>query len=449
MTSVRVTSLSWALCAVCLVPSLLRSQSGRPAPTPSVDHHAHLKSPAVARLFHVRYPAIEVPPGLDRVLRDFERYWHARDQLALSELFTEEGIMQFGDAWRRGRPAIRIALLDSRGADLRLWAQAFEAKDSLAYIVGSYGHRTLPHLSDLGRMHLSLRLERDGIWRIAAAVLGNVNPPSPSDTATFPADVLVAQLDSAGLRRAVVMSWAYQFGAPSFDVADEHAKVREENDWTARQVARYPDRLIAFCSFNPLESYAIEELNRCMDTGSFAGIKLHFTTSFVDLRNPDHVERLQRVFRAANGRRAPIAAHIRTLHRAYGKPDAEIFLRDVLSQAPDVPVQIAHAAGWGGYGPETDEAFAVFADAAARNDPLMANVYFDLSGVVTGGLPDSLKHVLTTRIRAVGVHRMLFALDLVEQGALRRRQAWEFVTVLPLQPAEVRTIAANVAPYLR
>ena len=38
---------------------------------------------------------------------------------------------------------------------------------------------------------------------------------------------------------------------------------------------------------------------------------------------------------------------------------------DVLGEAADVPVQIAHAAGWGGYGPETDAALAVFADAAA------------------------------------------------------------------------------------
>lgn len=177
--------------------------------------------------------------------------------------------------------------------------------------------------------------------------------------------------------------------SPSFDVADEYAKVREENDWTARQVARHPDHLLAFCSFNPLESYALEELDRCMNARSFAGVKLHFTTSFVALRNPAHVERLQRIFRAANARRSPIVVHLRTLHRVYGRPDAEMFLRDVLSQAPDVPVQIAHAAGWGGYGPETDAALAVFADAAAINDPRMAKVYFDLSGVASPALPDS------------------------------------------------------------
>jgi uncharacterized protein len=447
-----VTSRPWtsALSAIAVAASGLPSQEAREvAPGPSVDHHAHLKSPAVARLFHVRQPPVELPRALDRVLRDLERHWHARDHAALAALFTEDGIMQSGDAWRRGRPAIRIAMLDSRGADLRFWAQGFETNDSLGYVVGSYGHRTVPHLWDLGRMHLSLRLGRDGIWRIAAAVLGNVNPPSPSDTATFPAQALVAQLDSAGLRRAAVMSWAYQFGSPSFGVADEHTKVRAENDWTAQEAARYPDRLVAFCSVNPVASYAMEELERCMRAPGFTGLKLHFTASFVDLRDARQVDQLRRIFRAANGRRFPIVVHMRTLDKAYGREDAEIFLREILAHAPDVPVQIAHAAGWGGYGAETDAALAVFAEAAAARDPRMARVYFDLSRVATPPLPDSVRHLLVRRIRQIGVERMLFASDRAEPGALVRRDDWEHLKLLPLDAAELRKIAANVAPYLR
>jgi uncharacterized protein len=445
------TSGSWriALLVIAAASSRLSSQAARDvARGPSVDHHAHLKSPAVTRLFHYRLAPIELPPALDRVLKDFEQYWHGRDQAALAALFTEQGIMQFGDAWRRGRPAIRTALLDSKGADLRLWAQAFGTSDSLAYIVGSYGHRTHPNFADIGRLHLSLRLERDGIWRIAAAVLGNVDPPSPSDTATFPAQALIAQLDSAGSRRAVVMSWAYQFGSPAFDVADEHAKVRAENDWTAQETARYPDRLVAFCSFNPLASYAMEELDRCIRTPGFTGLKLHLTSSFVDLRNAQHVDRLRGIFRTANGRRFPIVVHMRTLDKSYGRQDAEVFLREILAAAPDVPVQIAHAAGWGGYGSETDAAFGVFADAAAAHDPRMANVYFDLSQVVAPSPPDSVKQLLVRRIRQIGVERMLFAVDKVEQAALARREAWEYITRLPLDAAELRMIAANLAPYL-
>lgn len=84
--------------------------------------------------------------------------------------------------------------------------------------------------------------------------------------------------------------------------------------------------------------------------------------------------------------------HMRTLERAYGRRDAQIFLRDILNEAPDVLVQIAHAGGWGGFGTETDAAFAVFAEAASAGDPRLRNVYFDLSGVMYPSMPDSVKH---------------------------------------------------------
>jgi len=42
---------------------------------------------------------------------------------------------------------------------------------------------------------------------------------------------LVALLDSAGIRRAVILSVAYMYGSPSRTVEDEYVKVRAENDW--------------------------------------------------------------------------------------------------------------------------------------------------------------------------------------------------------------------------
>lgn len=43
---------------------------------------------------------------------------------------------------------------------------------------------------------------------------------------------LVAHLDSAGIRHALVLSVAYMYGSPARTVEDEYAKVRAENDWT-------------------------------------------------------------------------------------------------------------------------------------------------------------------------------------------------------------------------
>jgi predicted TIM-barrel fold metal-dependent hydrolase len=64
------------------------------------------------------------------------------------------------------------------------------------------------------------------------------------------ANQLVSLLDEAGIRRAAVLSAAYMYGSPSRTVADELAKVRAENDWTAEQVAQYPDRLMGFCEMD-------------------------------------------------------------------------------------------------------------------------------------------------------------------------------------------------------
>src|SRR5947209_1357133 len=65
-----------------------------------------------------------------------------------------------------------------------------------------------------------------------ARVLGQPKP--------FFAKDLIAQMDSAGIRYAVVLSMAYQFGNPNrprMAEADEYQMVKGENDWTAGQVA--------------------------------------------------------------------------------------------------------------------------------------------------------------------------------------------------------------------
>ncbi|MGH9421453.1 MAG: amidohydrolase family protein [Thermoanaerobaculia bacterium] len=161
---------------------------------------------------------------------------------------------------------------------------------------------------------------------------------------------LIAYLDSAGIRQALLLSIAYQFSNPNRPpVADEYTRVRAENDWTADQAALYPDRLRAFCAVNPLKDYALEEIERCSrDPRLRYGLKLHFGNSDVQLEKPEHLERVQRVFRAANAHGMAIVVHMHpsyTMKRPYGTNYARIFLTKVLPAAPDVPVQIAHLGG--------------------------------------------------------------------------------------------------------
>jgi predicted TIM-barrel fold metal-dependent hydrolase len=272
---------------------------------------------------------------------------------------------------------------------------------------------------------------------------------------TITARDLVAHLDSAGIRQALVLSIAYIYGSPARSVAGEYAKVRAENDWTAAQAAEYPERLRAFCGFNPLEEYALDELARCAaHPGLRHGIKLHFGNSDVRLENPAHIEQVQRIFRAANEHRMAIVVHLRasiSKQRPYGAEQGRAFLEQLLPAAPDVPVQVAHLASSGpGYDdPPAHDVMAVLADAVEKRDPRTRRLLFDVTtnvGRDTSAVNDAL---VTKLIRQVGVDRILYGSDAAIGENLRPREGWAAFRRLPLTDREFETIARNVMPSLR
>jgi predicted TIM-barrel fold metal-dependent hydrolase len=281
----------------------------------------------------------------------------------------------------------------------------------------------------------------------AALVLGK-----PDSTGISARD-LVALLDDAGIQRAVVLSMGYTWGKASrAPVENEYEHVKAENDWTAQQVAQYPDRLRAFCSFNPLKSYALAELARCsQDPRLRYGLKLHFGNSDVDFDNPENVAQVRKVFAAANGYRMSIVVHMHAsidMKRKYGADQARVFINELLPAAPDVPVQIAHLAGAGGYDDVTDSALGVFTEAIAKHDARMKKVWFDASAVARPAMPTPELQRIAARIRQVGVDRVLFGSDAATSTEAYPKAAWEAFQRLPLTPAELRTIAGNVAPYM-
>ena len=277
----------------------------------------------------------------------------------------------------------------------------------------------------------------------------------PSGVSQLGADDLIPLLDSAGIRRAVVLSVAYMYGSPSRTVEHEYAKVRAENDWAAAQAARYPDRLIAFCGFNPLKDYALEELARCAGDRRFGrGIKLHFGNSDVQLDEPAHLERVRQVFQAANERGIAIVVHLRasiSRERPYGAAQARIFLEQLLPLVADVPVQVAHLAGTGpGYDdPPADSAMAVLADAVARGNRYTRRLLFDVTSVVDTGISPANAALVARRIRQVGIERVLFGSDAAVGENLRPRASWAVFRRLPLTDDEIARIADNLAPYFR
>ena len=437
--------------ALFLALSLCAKQSAaQKPPAPVGNYHAHLVSESSAKLLVVPpLPSVELPSEIDRVIREWERVTKSPDAPAFAALFTEDGLMSQPTGWIRGRDAIRSAAGDVGPADLRVSAHQFVMEDSVAAVTGSLSDAASSMARDVARVTFTLR-RRGGSWFIASFMRADRPAPTSFSGAPFTAVQLIEQLDSARIQRALVLSVAYWFGstlmpgAEKLPIADEYAKVRAENDWVASEAAKFPKRLLAFCSFHPLKSYAVEEVERCGKHAGIHGIKLHLANSGVDLRKPEDVQQLRRVFGAANEQQLPIVAHIRPRLRPYGKEDAEIFLREVLPEAPNVPIQIAHLVGWGGYDAAADEAAGAFADAVARKDPATKNLYFDITTIVFPGTSVDFRQRIAQRIRQLGVRRVVYGSDLADPG-----QGWaNVVRFIPLTKAELAIIARNATPYL-
>jgi uncharacterized protein (TIGR02246 family) len=129
-------------------------------------------------------PSVQLPPELDRVLRDYETAWTAKDAAALSKLFTEDGfILQNGKPPLRGREAIRVAYAEASGGPLALRALAYSVSEDTGYIIGAFaGAKDKP---DSGKFILAVKRGKDGKWLIAAD-MDNMNSRPTRQVAPAP-----------------------------------------------------------------------------------------------------------------------------------------------------------------------------------------------------------------------------------------------------------------------
>lgn len=431
-------------------PSAARSLARvteRAAIVPRVDHHQHIVGPRAVIRWPALAPAVSIPPELGRVVSERNRIMGTQD---IGDLYTETAqvldVQQESQPWARGRDAIG-RLVGSYDPATRFVPHKFVAGDSAAHVVGLAVTPGSPET----RMNFALGLRRDGrgVWRIETEQATPIPPPPFARPLT--ADQLVRDMDETGIERAVVLSVAYFFGSPTRSwPGDEYENVRAENDWVAAEAARYPDRLVAFCGVSPLKDYAEKEVRRCAGELRMKGLKLHLRSSRVNVLDPQHLERVRRLFRVANELGLAIVIH--TNVRPYGREQAEVFVKELLPAAPDVVVQIAHFWGGNEFAPA---ALAVFADAVAAKDPRARNLYFDLTEVEAAASvssdPDKTMQEIARRIRQIGLKRVLYGSDAaatadspptaLRWARLRRK--------LPLTNEELRVVAGNVAPYVR
>ncbi len=128
-------------------------------------------------------PSVPLPPAVERVLRDYEKAWIAKDGEALAALFTHDGYaLPNGQLPATGAVAIRAAYANNAGSPLALRAIHYAESGDMAYVVGGFGGGA--GKPDFGKFVLVLRRAADGSWRIAADMdNANAMPKRPPSTA--------------------------------------------------------------------------------------------------------------------------------------------------------------------------------------------------------------------------------------------------------------------------
>lgn len=266
--------------------------------------------------------------------------------------------------------------------------------------------------------------------------------PSNDPPAVFASDAVRA-LDEAGVEMGVVLSCAYLYGLPSLhlDPNEIAVRTREENEFTAAQVAKYPARLVGFLSVDPLQESAITEIHHWSGGRELVGLKLHFTASGVQIKNASMRRRVERVFQAAAAQHLPIVIHLGG--GDFNASDAEIFIHDMLPKAGSSWIQIAHAAG--GYPLNNHvEVLRAFADHVAVDDPRTRRLLFDLSYVPAPEEDSATVASLVREIRRIGIGRFVFGSDF---NVLTPKQEMAALGRLGLTSDEMSSLRQGCAPW--
>lgn len=126
---------------------------------------------------------VTLPAEIDRVLKDYEKAWIAKDTAALAKLFTADGMaLPSGQLPAQGEESIRKAYSPNVGAALNLRPFSFSTSGELAYVVGGWGSAT--DKPEYGKFVLVLR-RVNGRWLIVAD-MDNSNMPRRGPTAPPP-----------------------------------------------------------------------------------------------------------------------------------------------------------------------------------------------------------------------------------------------------------------------
>jgi predicted TIM-barrel fold metal-dependent hydrolase len=261
----------------------------------------------------------------------------------------------------------------------------------------------------------------------------------PSQESPVDGAALARRLDADGIRRAFVLSTAYQMAADAYGTRTseeaERARVEAENDFTAAECARFPDRIIPFLSVNPKRGYAVDEIDRCVEK-KMRGLKLHLWNSLVDTRQPADLAALRRVVERAAHHRLPVVAHIFVgAVSNYGPDDTERFVREIIAPFDSLKISIAHLAGAGGFGTQQQSCFERLIKVCGPDTVYAARVWADMAATITQTTHPGDVRELGAMLQRWGLDRTLWGSDNLDGALELTRDRW------PLDPVSWRVIA--------
>jgi predicted TIM-barrel fold metal-dependent hydrolase len=251
-----------------------------------------------------------------------------------------------------------------------------------------------------------------------------------------------------GVRRAFVLSTAYLMAADAYGTrtaeAAEYARVKAENDFTAAECARYPERLVPFLSLNPRRGYAIEEVDRCVEQ-KMRGLKLHLWNSLVDTRQTADLAALRRVVERAAHHRLAVVAHILVgAVPDYGPDDTERFVREIIVPFDTLQISVAHLAGAGGFGGRVPACFQRLIALCGPDTPYASRVWTDIAGTFSATTAADQATRLGWLLRLWGLHRVLWGSDNIDGALEQTRTRWP-LDATAWQPIAEQRGAALVA----
>jgi uncharacterized protein len=226
-------------------------------------------------------------------------------------------------------------------------------------------------------------MRADFVTRDACFALLYSNPAAKIVTS----DELIQSMDEAGIGKSAIMNLAWC----SQEIC------RETNDYILESVARYPERLIGFCSVQPAAGdAAIRELERCAQSGAKGLGEVRPGEHSMDLRNTAFMKPLVEML-AGKGMILLLHASEPVGHSYAGKGEATPqLLYPFIESYPELKVVCAH---WGGGLPF----YALMPEA----EKALANVYFD-----TAATPFLYKPQVFNRVAdLVGSGKILFGSD--------------------------------------